>query len=269
MIRQARALLAILTSAFFLFPLYLVIANAFKTESEILRSPARPPIGPTLDGMSGVLNAGEVGGGLLNSLLITGSTIALIMVVSSMLAFALHMSNSWISNTVGAVILFGLILPTPVILIPVFRVLKYFGIQNSFLGLILFLCAYYAPFAVLVYRGFMRSIPTDLVEAASMDGASLGFIYWSVIVPLLRPATASVLVITGVWVWNEFLPPLVLLGPLQGNTVTVGLFRSVGQFDVNYGQLFSYMLFVSLPVLVFYLALQRYFVRGLTAGATK
>ena len=75
--------------------------------------------------------------------------------------------------------------------------------------------------------------------------------------------------ICGVWVWNEFLPPLVLLGPLQGNTVTVGLFRSVGQFDVNYGQLFSYMLFVSVPVLVFYLALQRYFVRGLTAGATK
>ena len=267
--RQARALLAILVSAFFLFPLYLVIANAFKTEPEILRSPARPPIGPTLDGMSGVLDAGDVGGGLVNSLLITGSTIALIMLLSSMLAFALHMSNSWVSNTIGAVILFGLILPTPVILIPVFRVLKYFGLQNSFPGLILFLCAYYAPFAVLVYRGFMRSIPRDLVEAASMDGASLGFIYWSVILPLLRPATASVLVITGVWVWNEFLPPLVLLGPLQGNTVTVGLFRSVGQFDVNFGQLFSYMLFVSIPVLVFYLVLQRYFVRGLTAGATK
>ena len=167
-----------------------------------------------------------------------------------MLAFALHMSRTWIGNAVGTVILFGLILPTPVILIPVFRVLKFVGLQNSFPGLILFLCAYYAPFAVLVYRGFMRSIPRELVEAASIDGASLGHIYWSVIFPLLRPATASVLVICGVWVWNEFLPPLVLLGPLQGNTVTVGLFRSVGQFDVNFGQLFSYMLFVSIPVLV-------------------
>lgn len=267
--RQLRALLAIVVSALFLFPLYLVIANAFKTNPEILQSPARPPIGPTLDGMSGVLSGADVTGGLVNSLIITGSTIALIMVVASMLAFALHMSVSWIGNAVGAVILFGLILPTPVILIPVFRVLKYVGLQNSYPGLILFLCAYYAPFAVLVYRGFMRSIPRELVEAASLDGASLGFIYWSVILPLLRPATASVLVVCGVWVWNEFLPPLVLLGPLQGNTVTVGLFRSVGQFDVDFGQLFSYMLFVSIPVLVFYLALQRYFVRGLTAGATK
>jgi len=104
--RQLRALLAIVVSAIFLFPLYLVIANAFKTDPEILRSPAKPPIGPTLDGMSGVLSVGDVSGGLVNSLLITGSTIALIMVVSSMLAFALHMSNSWISNAVGAVILF-------------------------------------------------------------------------------------------------------------------------------------------------------------------
>ena len=128
--RQLRALLAIVVSALFLFPLYLVIANAFKTNPEILQSPARPPIGPTLDGMSGVLSGADVTGGLVNSLIITGSTIALIMVVASMLAFALHMSVSWIGNAVGAVILFGLILPTPVILIPV--LVFYLALQRYF-----------------------------------------------------------------------------------------------------------------------------------------
>lgn len=267
--RPVRALVAIVASALFLFPLYLVIANAFKADEEIVNQPAKPPLPPVLGGLSAVIEGGEVTAGLWNSVLITGSTIALIMVVASMLAFALHVSDSLLGNALNAVILFGLILPTPVILIPVFRVLKFLSLENSFPGLVLFLCAYYAPFAVLVYRGFLRSVPKDLVEAALMDGASYRFIYWAVVLPLLRPATASVLVITGVWVWNDFLNPLVLLGPLQGNTVTVGLYRSVGQFSINFGELFAYMLVASAPVLGFYLILQRHFVRGLIAGATK
>ena len=87
--------------------------------------------------------------------------------------------------------------------------------------------------------------------------------------PILKPAAASVIIITGTWVWNDFLNPLILLGPLEGTTVTVGLYRMVGQYSINFGELFAFMVLISLPVIIGYLVLQKYFIEGLLAGSSK
>jgi raffinose/stachyose/melibiose transport system permease protein len=88
-----------------------------------------------------------------------------------------------------------------------------------------------------------------------------------IVFPLLRPATASVTIFLGVWIWNDFIDPLIILGPSRGTTVTTGIYRSIGQYQADFGSVFALMVLATLPVLIFYLALQRHFVKGLTSGA--
>jgi raffinose/stachyose/melibiose transport system permease protein len=115
----------------------------------------------------------------------------------------------------------------------------------------------------------MRPTPGEGEEAAAVGGAGRATVFWRVVFPLLRPASASVLIFLGVWIWNDFLNPLIILGPGQGTTVTTGIYRSIGQYQADFGGVFAVMFLATLPVLIFYLFLQRHFVKGLTGGATK
>ena len=152
---------------------------------------------------------------------------------------------------------------------PIVRVLQATGLMSTLQGLILFNVGYYIPFGVFVFTGFIRSVPVELEESAAMDGANRFQIFWRIVFPLLRPATASVLIFLGVWIWNDFLDPLIILGPVGGTTVTVGVYRALGEHQSNYGQLFGLMFLAALPVVVFYFLLQKHFVKGLTGGAVK
>jgi raffinose/stachyose/melibiose transport system permease protein len=167
------------------------------------------------------------------------------------------------------VLLCGLMIPPQVILMPVTRVLRVAHLMTTLQGLVLFNVGYYVPFGVFVFAGFMRSIPVELEEAAAIDGAGKARIFWRIVFPLLRPATASVVIFLGVWIWNDFLDPLIILGPSQGTTVTTGIYRSIGQYQSDFGTVFALMFLATLPVVIFYLLLQRHFVKGLTGGATK
>ena len=160
-------------------------------------------------------------------------------------------------------------IPPQVILMPIVRVLQLTHLMTTLQGLILFNVGYYIPFGVFVFSGFVRSIPVELEESAAMDGANRFQVFWRIVFPLLRPATASVLIFLGVWIWNDFIDPLVILGPSQGTTVTTGIYRSIGQYQADFGSVFALMFLATLPVLIFFLALQKQFVKGLTGGATK
>ena len=236
---------SIFLSSLFLFPLYLVFVNSFKFENDIINNPASFPEFFTLSNYFNIFNKS-------NDLLITSLINSLLFTSLSILF-----------------LLLGLILPTPIILIPVFTILKFIKLNNSFLGLILFFAAYYLPFGTLVFRGFMKNIPNEMIEASFIDGANFIVCYFKIVLPILKPAAASVIIITGTWVWNDFLNPLILLGPSKGTTVTVGLYRMVGQYSINFGELFAFMVLISLPVILGYLFLQKYFIQGLLAGSGK
>ena len=123
--------------------------------------------------------------------------------------------------------------------------------------------------ALVIFSAALRGIPKEMLEASFIDGANFFVCYLKIVLPILKPAAASVIIITGTWVWNDFLNPLILLGPLEGTTVTVGLYRMVGQYSINFGELFAFMVLISLPVLIGYLILQKYFIEGLLAGSSK
>jgi len=266
-----RPLVATGLCAVFFVPLYLVLANTFKPGDRISGSPASLPWPPTLHNIVAVLTRPDrlFWVSLANSVLITSVSVVTLTVLSAMLGHYLARSRSrWVQG-LTLVLLAGLMIPPQVILIPISDVLRAGHLMGTIQGLVLFNVGYYVPFGVFVFAGFIRTVPVELEEAATVDGASPARVFWRIVFPLLRPASASVLIFLGVWIWNDFIDPLIILGPGRGTTITTGVYRAVGQYQSDFGSVFALMFLATLPVLAFYLALQRHFVKGLTGGATK
>ncbi len=142
---------------------------------------------------------------------------------------------------------------------------------GTFYGLLLiFVGGGLLSFAVFVYTGFIKNVPRELEEAAVIDGAGEFRMFWQLIFPLLRPATATVVIFLSLWIWNEFLLPLIIFGPGKGVTITTGIYLALGQiYSINYGQMFAMMTIASLPMLVFFFLFQKEFISGLVGGALK
>lgn len=268
---MTRPISAILVSALFFVPLYFVLANVFKRGEEISADPASLPIPPTLDNITAVVTRPDqlFWVSLTNSIIVTTLSVTILTVLSAMLGHYLARSRQRWTKILTLVLLSGLMIPPQVILIPISDVLNLAGLMTTLQGLVLFNVGYYVPFGVFVFAGFIRGVPIELEEAAILDGARRGQVFWRIVFPLLRPATASVMIFLGVWIWNDFIDPLIILGPSQGTTVTTGIYRSIGQYQADFGSVFALMFLATLPVLIFYLFLQKHFVKGLTGGATK
>jgi raffinose/stachyose/melibiose transport system permease protein len=262
---------AILVAALFFLPLYMVLANVIKDGPKISSDPMGLPLPPTVDNLTRVVTRpdGLFWVSLTNSVVITTVSVLVLTVLSAMLGHYLARSRSTWARAATVLLLCGLMIPPQVILLPITQVLDKIGMMTTIQGLVLFNVGYYIPFGVFVFSGFMRQIPRELEEAAAIDGASRFQTFWRIVFPLLRPASASVMIFLGVWIWNDFLNPLIILGPGKGTTITTGIYRAIGQYQSDLGTVFALMFLATMPVLIFYLALQRNFVKGLTGGATK
>ena len=188
-------------------PLYLALVNVFKTNEQILSAPAALPAPVTLDNVITVLsgNGPDFWGPLLNSFLIVVPSLAGTVVLGSMIGYCLGRSTGLTSRLLQGLLLIGLMLPFQVLLLPLSVILKTLGLQGSYLGLILFNIAFYVPFDGFVYARFVKANPCELEEASALDGAGHLRTFVQVVVPLLRPTTASVLIFVGVgvgvWIW--------------------------------------------------------------------
>jgi len=262
----------IFVALLFLLPIFIVLINSVKESSEILGDPAGIPANPTMQNFANALNPekSDLLAGLQRSLVVTIVSALLTCLLSAGLAYTLARSRTKSASVFTWILLAGFMVPGQVLLVPLVEVLRRVNLLGNYTGLILANIAFFLPFGVFVFTRFIRGISRELDEAAAIDGASRSRTFWVIIFPLLRPATASVLIFLGVWIWNDFLNPLIILGPLTGQTVITGLFYQVSARQVSdYGTIFAYMILASLPILVFFLALQKQFISGLTAGATK
>ncbi|MEV6862942.1 carbohydrate ABC transporter permease [Streptosporangium subroseum] len=269
---RARLVIAGVVTLLFVAPIYLTIVNAFKTQSQILESPEALPIPPTLDNLSTALARpdGLIQLGLQNSLIDVVFSVALLIPLASAFSFYISRRKTKARAAVLALLAAGLMIPPQVILLPTIQILTFFGLDHSYPGLILSnLGGGYLSFAVFVYVGFMRAVPNEIIEAARLDGASGLRIWWGIVMPLVRPATATVAIFSSLWIWNDFLNPLFILGPLQGQTITTGLYLTIGQYSVDYGQLFGIMFLAAIVPVVGYLFVQKQFIAGLTSGSSK
>ena len=252
-----------------LVPLVLMVANSFRTTADLYNKPLSMPWPPSVDSYRVAWTDGHFGDYFLNSLMVTVGAVALSTVVSTMAAYALARTRSRIFSTLEAVFVSGLMLPIHLAILPVFYLLDGMRLVDSRLGLVLVYAAAGVPFSVFVLTTFFRQLPPELEEAATIDGASTWQTFLRIMVPLVKPAVATVVVFRFVPIWNDFLFPLVLLRSREKYTVPVGLTSFFGEYSTNWSALFAGLVIATVPLVVLFLVATKQIVAGLTAGMSK
>jgi len=204
---------------------------------------------------------------LFNSTILTVGSVAVIVFLSALVAFVMQRRKDRAASVVSSIMLAGLIIPAAVV--PTIFVLQQIGLYKTLFGLIMIEVAYTMPFATLVFRTFMASIPSEIDEAAIIDGASPLQVFFKVILPLLRPAMITVIVVSAVAIYNDFTNPLYFLPGSQNVTVQLTLYSFISQFSSQWNLLFANVIIITIPPLVMFMFFQRQIVSGMTAGAIK
>ena len=204
---------------------------------------------------------------LWNSILLTVGSVTLIVLFSAFVAFVMQRRRNRVASIVSSFMLAGLIIPPAVV--PTIFLLQWLGIYKTLFGLIMVEVALTMPFAILIFRAFMASIPREIDEAAIMDGASPFQVFFSIILPLLQPAIITVIVTSSVGIYNDFVGPLYFLPGSQNVTAQLTLYSFISQFNSQWNLLFADVIVVTILPLIMFMFFQRQIVSGMTGGAIK
>jgi raffinose/stachyose/melibiose transport system permease protein len=254
-----------LAAIVFIFPVYILLNLSFRAGND-QASPVVPLTSPTIENYVNAWNEAGLAQALLNSGIITVVSVFLTVVISSLAAYPLARVTSRLSTGVFWLILGGLLIPFQVALIPLYQTIRDLGLLGSIWSLVIFYAGLQVPFSVFLYTGFLRTLPRDYEEAASLDGAGQLRTFVSVVFPLLRPITGTVVILNAIAVWNDFLVPLLYLSGTTQQTITVALYSFVGQYVSNWPIVFAGLVISIIPVLLVYFLLQKHIIRGFAGG---
>ena len=264
------AVALLVASLVFVVPCIFIVLTASKTRLEASYLDfSWPTEWKLLENLQAVLDErnGIMITALRNSLVLTVASVAVTVILASMIAFVIQRRRDRVAGLVGALFLAGLIIPPAVV--PTIFLLQALGLFKTLAGLILVEVAFGMSFAILVFVAFVSAIPRELDEAALMDGATPLNLYMKVILPLLRPAIITVIVVLSVAIYNDFVNPLYFLPGNDNATVQLTLFNFQSQFNTRWNLLFSDVLLITIPPLIMFIFFQRQLASGLTAGAVK
>jgi raffinose/stachyose/melibiose transport system permease protein len=250
----------------FLFPVYALITLSLKDKRQIAAEPLAPPTSPTFGNFSDAWERASLGSALLNSTVITAVSLIALIAVGSFAAYFLARCASRLGFGLYVLFLLGIVLPFQLGMIPLFKMVDQAGLLGSYQGMIIFYTGIQLPFTIFLYTGFIRALPADYANAAMIDGAGHLQAFTKVVFPLLRPITGTVLILNAVFIWNDFFTPLLYLGGSARETVPVRVFSFVGQYVSDYGLVFAGLVLAALPILVIFLVLQRYVIKGFASG---
>jgi raffinose/stachyose/melibiose transport system permease protein len=253
-----------------LLPFYFLVITAIKPQEELLTTgTSAPPSRPTVDNFAEVLTGGGDSNillGLMHSVIITLGSIAGMVLLGSLAAYVLVRTTARWGTITFYLFLIAIILPTQLGLIPLYIGARTLGLTGSMWGMILLYVGTLMPLAVFLYAGFFRGLPRDYEEAAAIDGASPGRVFFRIVLPLMAPATGTVAILTGLIVWNDFFSALIFLGGSEVQTLTVSMYYYVGSLVSAWNKIFAIVIISMIPILAFYLFAQKKFIQGFAGG---
>ena len=264
--------LLFLLSAIFLFPVVLVLINAFKSKFYISTEPFRIPTGELFVGLEnfrrGLSSVGffaAVG----RSVIITVLSVVVIVLLCAMCAWFLVRTPSRFSRILYGAFVFSMVVPFPMIMYTATYLIDRVHLANV-LGMIPVYLGFGAGLSIFLYTAFIKTLPAALEEAAQIDGAGVLATFFRIVFPLLSPTAITVAILNGMWIWNDYLLPYLVLGNRE-KTIPVAIELSMqGAFDsVDLGGLMAMLILAILPILFFYLFAQRYVIEGITSGSVK
>jgi len=252
-----------------LFPVVMILLNSFKEKGAVFESPYSLPDPFTLSGYQFVLGRANVVRYFGNSLFVTLLTIFLVLLLGGMAAFALSEYKFRGNQLLNIYFALAIIIPIRLGTVSLIRMMKAFEIHGTLWALILIYTASGLPIAIYILSSFMRDVPIDLKDAARVDGASEYRIFFTIVMPMVRPALATVAVFHMIPVWNDLWWPLVLAPNDQVRTITLGVSWFVGQFKTDWSSLLAALSLAMMPILILYAVFSRQLIRGLSEGAVK
>lgn len=259
----------ILWSLIVLLPLWVLLMGSLKNKTEIYQNPFGLPSAWKFSNYSDVMASGDFLIYFKNTLIVVLISLFLVLLLGSLAAYALA---NWIGNLSRGVFLFfmaGMMLPIKIASIKLLEMIKGIGLLDTPWGLIPIYVAMGMPISVFILTDFIRQIPHELTEAALIDGAGRFRIFWQMILPLLRPALATVGIYNLVPFWNDLWFPLIFINSEKSKTLLLGVTRLFGQYQTDWSKVLAVLTLSALPVVILYLLMSRQFIKGLTAGSVK
>jgi len=260
----------IVAGSVFVVPFVFILLTAAKTRSEAaLFQFTWPSKFQLIENLRDVLAFGDnrMFLALWNSTILTVGSVTLIVLFSALVAFVMQRRGDRVASFASSVMLAGLIIPPAVV--PTIFLLQWLGIYKTLFGLIMVEVAFTMPFAILIFRAFIATIPREIDEAAIMDGASPLQVFFSIILPLLQPAIITVIVVAAVGIYNDFVGPLYFLPGAENVTAQLTLYSFLSQFNSQWNLLFADVVVITILPLIMFMFFQRQLVSGLTSGAIK
>ncbi len=254
-----------------LFPVYVVIVNSFKSRRGIFSSPLGLPIGDAWEpaGYAKVWLRGDFPLYFQNSLVVTIGALVLVLLFGAMAAFALSEYRFRGNALTGLYLALGIMIPIRLGTVAILQMMAAAGLVNTVWSLILVYTAQGLPLAIFILSEFMRTVSDDLKNAGRIDGMNEYKIFFRMVLPLVRPAMATVAVFTMIPIWNDLWFPLILAPAESSKTVTLGAQMFLGQFLSEWDAVLAALALAILPVLILYLIFSRQLIRGITSGAVK
>jgi len=264
----ATSLIMVPLSCLIAVPFYYIVVNTFKTQAETTQSPLGLPSRPYFGNYAAVFRDTPIVTSFLNTLYVTTLSIALMLLVGSMAAFGIILSRGRLTKALGVVLIVAFLIPGQSTLLPIYQMLVDVHLIDSLTGLV-FVYGAGSIFCYFLIVGYMRTVPSEIIEAARIDGAGPFRIFWSLVLPLIRPILVTVGVFQTMWVWNDFITPNVFISSPGKQTLVLQVYTAVGQFTTNWPAFMTLSVIVLAPTVVFFIFTQRHIVSGLLKGSIK
>lgn len=274
-------IITVLLFILFMVPFIMVIMNSGKSSGEIMRSAISSPesfFNQLGDNVSRIFGAPTVDyiGAFFDSLIITVVSLFVIVLFSSMAAWVITRNKTRWSNFLYMMFVSAMVIPFQVVMFPLVQWFKIVGdtigipLLSSYTGVFFAYLGFGAPLSIFILVGFIKGVPLSLEEAATIDGCSQPRIFFSIVRPLLTPVIVTVLILNGIWIWNDYLLPLLLLGPSgKIQTLPLAVTAFVGAFVKQWDLILTSALLAMLPIIVLFIFAQKYIMKGMVDGAVK
>lgn len=253
----------------FLSPFYFLFVNSVKPFGEIMSDSASLPKVIQWENYAKAWELTRFPQAFTNSLIITVISVSVLALISAMGAYRMVRSNTLFNRILFMLFIASMVIPFQTIMMPLLRVVNELGVNNSHFGLIMTYLGLGAPMAVFLFHGFVKSIPREIEEAATVDGCTGISVFFRIVLPMLKPMLMTTIVLNCLWVWNDYLLPSLILQRPEMRTIPLATFSFFGQYSKQWDIALPALVLGITPVVIFFLFLQRYIVEGIAAGSVK
>lgn len=252
-----------------IFPLLMALMNSFKSNRELLTNVMSLPTRIHFDNYIRTFHKMKYFRSLSNTTMLAGVSVSIMILFSALAGWKLSRTKTRLSNFIFSLFVFSMLIPFSSIMIPLYRVVANLNIKNSLLGLSMVYVGLGVSMAIFLYHGFVKSIPYELEESASIDGCGNLETFFYIVLPLLKPITATICITNVLWIWNDFLLPLIVVSKSEKYTLLLSTNTLFGQYSSDWTAILSALILAAFPVIIFYSIFQKQILKGIADGAVK